>query len=383
MLKTIRDRPSGQLARWFCPERLPCSEEQPDSPQRRMYNRTASIKEKFEPPAPPPDVILTPVDQDTSRQHHPFPEHDAKATAVTNRQQEDSTTPRIHGDGHIICDRDSVSDPENPLNWSRGRKLWVVANICSCSFVVYMSAPIWTPGEESFMESIGTSYEYTSLGLALFVFGYGVGPLLFAPLSEIASVGRNFPYVATFIVYMIVTVPTALVRNAQAFMFLRFLQGFFGSPILATGGASLSDVYGPTYLPCAMTGWAFACFVAPVIGQVIAGAAIPYLGWRFSIWESLMACAPVIVTFLFLPETSSATILQHRARRLRKILGTDCIRSVSEIEGHGLSVRAVAMDSLVKPLEISLLDPAVLFANIYLCLIYGIYYSFFEAFPIV
>ena len=233
------------------------------------------------------------------------------------------------------------------------------------------------------MEVFGTNYAYTALGLALFVFGYGVGPLLFAPLSEIASVGRNIPYITTFVLYVLVTIITALVRNAPAFMFFRFLQGFFGSPILATGGASLADVYDSTYLPCAMTGWAFACFVAPVIGQIIAGAATPHLGWRFTIWEILITSAPVLVMFLFLPETSPATILHHRAHRLRKALGSDNIRSDSEMEQHGLSIRTVVIDSLVKPMEITLLDPAVLFANVYMSLIYSIYYSFFEAYPLV
>ncbi|THV91902.1 MFS general substrate transporter [Aureobasidium pullulans] len=132
-----------------------------------------------------------------------------------------------------------------------------------------------------------------------------------------------------------------------------------------------------------MTGWAFACFVAPVIGQIIAGAAIPHLGWRFTIWEILIASAPVLVMFLFLPETSLATILHHRAHRLRKALGSDNIRSASEMEQHGLSIRTVVIDSLVKPMEITLLDPAVLFANVYMSLIYSIYYSFFEAYPLV
>jgi DHA1 family multidrug resistance protein-like MFS transporter len=63
-------------------------------------------------------------------------------------------------------------------------------------------------------------------------------------------------------------VPLALVRNAPAFMFLRFLQGFLGSPILATGGASLSDVYGDEYLPFGISAWATACFVAPAFGYV-------------------------------------------------------------------------------------------------------------------
>ena len=60
-------------------------------------------------------------------------------------------------------------DPENPRNWLRARKLFVVANVAFCSFVVYGTAPIWTPSTEAFMAEYGTGHEYTSLGLSLFV----------------------------------------------------------------------------------------------------------------------------------------------------------------------------------------------------------------------
>ena len=69
----------------------------------------------------------------------------------------------------IICDWNGDGDPENPRNWSRARKLFVVANVTFCSFVVYGTPPIWTPSTDAFISEYGTSHEYTSLGLSLFV----------------------------------------------------------------------------------------------------------------------------------------------------------------------------------------------------------------------
>lgn len=51
-------------------------------------------------------------------------------------------------------------------------------------------------------------------------------------------------------------------------MGLRFLQGLLGSPILATGGASLADLYKEEYVPFAMIAWTAASFSAPSIGLV-------------------------------------------------------------------------------------------------------------------
>ncbi len=100
------------------------------------------------------------------------------------------------------------------------------------------------------------------------------------------------------------------------------------------------------------------------------------MGWRWSLYESIWASAPVfIVMILLLPETSSATILLHRAQRLRKITGDERFMSQSEIDQRSQKMLAVFIDALIKPLEITLKDPAVLFVQIYSAIIYGIYYS--------
>ena len=94
--------------------------------------------------------------------------------------------------------------------------------------------------------------------------------------------------------------------------------------------------------------------------------------------------APIfVIMFFFLPETSADNILLRRARRLRKTTGNTKIRSQSEINRKGLKFHKVLLEALIKPLEIMIKDPAVLFTNVYTSLIYGIYYSFFEVFPLV
>ena len=113
------------------------------------------------------------------------------------------------------------------------------------------------------MARFGVTETVASLGLALYVLGCesilvtslnspyvnchadGCGPLIWAPMSEIPAFGRNLPYIVTFAIYVILCVPTALVDNIGGLLFLRFLQGFFGSPCLANGGATMQDMVRP------------------------------------------------------------------------------------------------------------------------------------------
>lgn len=224
----------------------------------------------------------------------------------------------------------------------------------------------------------------SSLTLSLYVLAYGVGPLIFAPLSEIAAVGRNPVYMITFGIFVILAVPTALVRNFGGLLLLRFLQGFFGSPCLANGGATMGDIYSLLKLPYAMIFWVSAAYCGPALGPLLSGFAVMNKGWRWSLWEILWVAAPCfILMMLFMPETSTPNILLRRAARLRKLTGDQRLLSQSEIDQKKLKPSAVLIDALIKPLEITIKDPAIAFVNLYTALVYGIYYSFFEVFPIV
>lgn len=105
-------------------------------------------------------------------------------------------------------------------------------------------------------------------------------------------------------------------------------------------------------------------------------------------WEVLIAAGPVLVLLLLLPETGHGTVLYRRARRLEKQVEATTGRkqmyqSSAEMAQAEASLYMVVRESLLVPARITLLDPAILFLNVYTSLTYGIYYSFFEAFPIV
>ncbi|KAJ3519619.1 hypothetical protein NM208_g14057 [Fusarium decemcellulare] len=290
--------------------------------------------------------------------------------------------PKRTKDGAILVDWYYSDDAENPHNWTNKKRFGISLIICLYTFVVYTSSAIYTSSTEGVMHAFGVSQLKATLGLSIYVLGYGIGPLLFSPLSEIPRIGRNPVYIVTMFLFVIISIPTALVGNYPGLMVLRFLQGFFGSPCLASGGASLGDMYSLMALPYAMMAWVSAAYCGPALGPLISGFAVPAKSWRWSLYESIWASAPIfILMFLLLPETSGANILLRRAKRLRKLTGNERFMSQSEIDQRNMKVSAIAIDALIKPMEITIKDPAVLFVQVYTAIIYGIYYSFFEVFP--
>lgn len=286
--------------------------------------------------------------------------------------------------GTIVVDWYTTDDPENPQNWSFGKKAVVLLQILMYTMGVYMGSAIYAPSTAGVIERFGVSIGSASLGLSMYVLAYGIGPLLWSPISEIALIGRNPPYMISYAIFVVLCVPTSLVENFPGLIVLRFLQGFFGSPCLATGGATLQDMYSLIKLPYVLSLWAFAATSGPALGPIISGFSVQAKDWRWSMWEMLWMNAPIFISMLFLlPETSSSNILLRRAARLRKATGDSRLKAQSEIDQANLTARDIAIEALVRPFQLVLLDPSIAFTAVYTSIVYGIFYSFFEAFPLV
>ncbi|KAG5748345.1 hypothetical protein H9Q70_008968 [Fusarium xylarioides] len=379
---TIRDAPLGQILRFVTSNRLlkypeELSEFELPAAWTHVLN-TSDLRTACHHGTDTPLTIVNPTPDENTIQ-----DLDLESKSLGNDGPTD-TAPNVTENGVILVDWYSGQDPENPQNWSNLRRALIGLIICFYTFVVYLSSAIYSPSVEGVMEKFGVSNLEATLGLAMYVLGYGIGPLLFSPLGEIPRIGRNPVYIITFGIFVIISIPTALVDLFAGLIVLRFLQGFFGSPCLASGGASLGDMYGMIHMPLAMIAWVGAMSCGPSLGPLISAYAVTAKGWRWSLYESIWVSAPVLIAlFIFMPETSAPNILLRRAERLRRFAGSQRLQSQSEIDQAHLTVSGIAVEALIKPLEITIKDPAVLFVQIYSAILYAIYYSYFEVFPLV
>jgi MFS transporter, DHA1 family, multidrug resistance protein len=167
---------------------------------------------------------------------------DVEQALATEKSKSIVITPTKTADGTILVDWYTTDDPANPQNWPASRKSFVLLQLAAYSMAVYGASSMYVPGEQGVMEKFHVGPTPAALGLAIYVLGYGIGPLLFAPLSEIAIIGRNWVYAPTFFIFVILSIPTAVVDNYAGLLVLRFLTGFFGSPCLANGGGTVGDM---------------------------------------------------------------------------------------------------------------------------------------------
>lgn len=285
--------------------------------------------------------------------------------------------------GEIIVDWYGPDDPENPYNWPFYYKVFVTFLLFVMTMSVYMGSSIVAPSIPYLAAEFHVTLTVGMLAMSLFVWAYGFGPMFLAPITEISWVGRNGPYIFGLLLFTIMQIPNALVNNYAGYLVLRFISGFVGSPVLATGGATIGDIW--RINGGFMNGlgfWGIGACGGPTMGPVISSFAVEFKGWRWSLWPLLCLNGIVWLTLFFtLPETSSAAILTRRASLLRDRTGNQKYRSPGELQDRQVSVQKLVVETLYRPIQLTFTEPVLFCTNLYLAYAYGIVYAFFEAFP--
>ncbi|GMM36154.1 hypothetical protein DASC09_034790 [Saccharomycopsis crataegensis] len=271
------------------------------------------------------------------------------------------------------------NDPDDPRTWAPKKKWGITLLLGLICFVVAFASSVITGGMEGPMISFDVSMEVSILAVTLFVIGFGVGPIVFSPLSE--EVGRRIIYSSTLFLGVIFIIPCAVAKNIGTLLVCRLIDGIaFSAPITLIGG-SLSDIFLSHERGAAMAVFSAAPFLGPIIGPLVGGWIYIRAGWRWLYWVMFILSAVVYVFVIFaVPETHHQTILKKRKEKLIKLTGDDRYLILKDLKPR--TVKEVAIETVSRPL-ILLTEPIVLLITIYMSVIYGLLYMYFFAFPVV
>ncbi|SCU78220.1 LADA_0A04500g1_1 [Lachancea dasiensis] len=270
-------------------------------------------------------------------------------------------------------------DHEDPRNWPKRAKWNYTVLLGIICFDVAMMSAIITGDLDSPAAHFNVSIEVMCLCVSLMVWGFGLGPLLFAPLSE--EFGRNPVYLVTLLVAVVFIVPCGAAKNIGTLLAFRFLDGLaFSAPMCLIGG-SLSDMWRSDERGVAMSLFSAAPFLGPVMGPIVGSLISVKCSWRWVYWFMLIFSGCIYaVMAVFMPETHHQKILRSRAKNLRDLTGDSTYRAISEIKIR--SMKEVAKVTLLRPI-ILLSELIVFLITLYMSVIYGLLYMFFFAFPMV
>lgn len=300
------------------------------------------------------------------------------------KRNENVTTDKDVTRDPFLVDWNGPDDPENPQNWSNSRKYFTVAQVMLLTSITYMGASIYTPGEQAIRKDFHVGHVAATLNLSIYVLGYGIGPIVLSPITDIAKIGRQQVYIITLFFFMIFQIGIATVNNIGGMIVMRFITGVLCSPALATGGATIVDVIKQEHVPIFLGFWSTGVIVAPAIAPVLGASMVIAKNWRWAFWlMTFLSAFILVILVLFFKETSAASILSRRARRIRKETGDNRYYTLQEridAESNFWNLIGTTLSSSIK---IILTEPIVLAFDLYCGLAYGSYYLFFESFPIV
>ncbi|KAI1790783.1 MFS general substrate transporter [Ganoderma leucocontextum] len=278
-----------------------------------------------------------------------------------------------------------VLDSENPFNWSKPRKWAITAQLGLSTFTVSFCSSCYSGGLASMSAELHLSTTVAILGVSLYVLGFGLGPLLFAPLGELY--GRRIVFVVTSSIFTLFHLGGALGHNAATILSTRLLAGIFGSAPLTNAGGALADMWIARERGFASSLYSTAPWMGPVFGPIVGGwVAQSRLGWRFSFWIMFIVSAlNALACLFFTPETFSPVLLRRRARKLTKMSGSggETVYVSRFDTNRAMSLPAILKRDMSRPFYFLFTEPIVLLLAIYIAIAYATLYAFFAAYPIV
>jgi len=290
------------------------------------------------------------------------------------------TIPNDDPDDPNIVFWDSDTDPQNPRNWSRTKKNINVGLLSMMSFLTPLSSSMMAPAVLEIMEKFHCTNEYlASFCVSVYVLGFAIGPMAFAPLSEIY--GRMPIYYVCAVLFTVFTAACGLSTNMGMLVVFRFLAGVFGSAPITNGGGSIADLIVQEERGVSMAAFAMGLLMGPMLGPVAGGFLSEAKGWKWIFWVLTIAggvCA--ILVFVFMRETYAPIILERKTRRLRKETGNPNLRSKLEPPLKGTKY---FVEAIIRPLRMLVLSPVVLALSVYVGVCFGCLYLMFATFSYV
>ncbi len=110
-----------------------------------------------------------------------------RTQSLIQRKKTQFTHPlaHVHTTEAEIVDFDGPDDPYRPLNWPFRKKVVTTLLYGFTTMGATWASSVYAPGIDQISEEFGVGQEVGLLGLTFLLLGFGLGPLLWAPLSEV------------------------------------------------------------------------------------------------------------------------------------------------------------------------------------------------------
>lgn len=284
-----------------------------------------------------------------------------------------------------VVDWDGPDDPARPINWPRKKKWLNIFSVSFLTFLTPLASSILAPATGLVLKEFhSTNRTLGSFSVSIYLIGFGLGPLILAPLSEMY--GRLRVYQITTAVFVVWNIACALAPNLGALLAFRMLAGLSGSAPMTLGAGTIGDLFVPQERGLVMAIWGVGPLMGPVLGPIACGYLSEAAGWRWVLWlvaivvstsclAHLSFClradirsftqsgVALVFTLLLQSETYEPVLLQRQVNRLKQETGNPNLYSDKTLR---VNAKNSIVQSIVRPLKMVFLSPIVALFSIYI-----------------
>ncbi|CAF1049269.1 unnamed protein product [Adineta steineri] len=172
-----------------------------------------------------------------------------------------------------------LEDAENCQTWNPTYKWALTIFVSVAATAVLFCSSVYVGEFDGLTQDFQPSREIITLGISVNVLGFALGPLIWAPFSEVF--GRRIIFIITFVSMTAFNAGSAASQNIWTHIILRFFAGAFGSSAFANSSGTIADLYPANQRGLPLTIFAAAPFLGPVFGSIIGGFTGAAIGWRW------------------------------------------------------------------------------------------------------
>ncbi|KAG6329283.1 hypothetical protein ID866_9806 [Astraeus odoratus] len=136
----------------------------------------------------------------------------------------------------------ALPSEHDPRRWSNQRRWAIAFIIWNLVAPIDIAATFYSGIQQQVQDHFGTTNTFATLGVGLYNVGGIFGVLIGGPSSEIY--GRRPVYIVSSVGF-VSALGAALSPTITCLLVCRYLSGLFGSPVFATYGGSLADLFSP------------------------------------------------------------------------------------------------------------------------------------------
>lgn len=280
----------------------------------------------------------------------------------------------------LVC-FDGPDDPYHPLNWPMRKKAATTIVYGFVTMTATWASASYAAGTRQVAHEFNIGEQTATLGTTLFLLGFGLGPLVWAPMSEVY--GRRMAVLPQMFIASCFSFASGTAANFQTLILTRFFGAVFASaPVTNTGGV-MGDLFSPAQRGIALAGYALAVVTGTTFGPIVSAAFVanPSLGWRWTeYFTGILQALMLIVAAVLVDESYPPRLLVVKAKHLRHETGNWALHA--RFEEWDVSFTELARKFLLRPVQL-LTTPICFLIAFYASFVFGILYLHLGAIPII